>query len=93
MSVRTILVRVGLIAVFAGSAFGDALTLVGAKAIIDNRPLDDPLATGLNLNLDIVVMDSIGGGTALLAGSHTFTSSNGSYPFGHNRSPKRISEK
>jgi hypothetical protein len=57
-----------------------ALTIVNDQAFIDNRASTDPLLTGLNLNLEVVVTDSVGGRAALLAtGVATFSSSNPGY--------------
>jgi hypothetical protein len=62
-----------------------ALIIVRDQAFIDNRALDDPLLTGLNLNLEVVVQDPVGGSAALLStGVASFSSSNPGYSLATN---------
>ncbi len=70
-----------LLLAHTAAAFAVNLTVIQDHAFIDNRPTDDPLLTGLNLNLEVTVTDSVGGNAALSGGTATFTSSNPSFPF------------
>jgi hypothetical protein len=77
-------VVVGTLFAFVRPTFA-TLTVVYDRAFIDNRPTvatagyNDPLLTGLNLNLEIGVSDSVGGSAALSTGTASFTSSNPAY--------------
>lgn len=74
-----VLIGVSLVLVPMGNAAASTLTVISDHAFIDNRPSNDPLLTGLNLNLDVRATDSVGGTAALLLGTATFVSSNPSY--------------
>jgi len=69
----------GLELVLIASAAATSLTVINDRVIIDNRPSDDPLLIGLNLNLNVTVTDSVGGTAAPLLGTGTFASSNPNY--------------